>query len=89
MANEGSPNTNGSQFWFCPAENCTLHKKFVVFGMLESVFEVLEKIENVKTLASVPEKVIRAAATLAGVVCSTPIYLLGFIHDGMCSWRRA
>eukprot|EP00959_Pyramimonas_sp_CCMP1952_P425911 8920999-Pyramimonas_sp.AAC.1 len=24
--------------------------------MLESVFEVLEKIENVKTLASVPEK---------------------------------
>jgi cyclophilin family peptidyl-prolyl cis-trans isomerase len=54
MANEGSPNTNGSQFWFCPAQNCTLHKKFVVFGMLESGFEVLEKIENVKTLASVP-----------------------------------
>mmetsp|Transcript_23905 Transcript_23905/g.52216 ORF Transcript_23905/g.52216 Transcript_23905/m.52216 type:complete len:185 (+) Transcript_23905:122-676(+) len=56
MANEGSPDTNGSQFWFCPAERCTLHTKFVVFGKLESGFEVLEKIEQVKTLQGSPEE---------------------------------
>jgi hypothetical protein len=47
MANEDRPHTNGSQFWFCPAEHCTLHTKFVAFGKLESGFDVLDKIDQV------------------------------------------
>mmetsp|Transcript_41098 Transcript_41098/g.78478 ORF Transcript_41098/g.78478 Transcript_41098/m.78478 type:complete len:188 (-) Transcript_41098:35-598(-) len=49
MANCDRPNSNGSQFWICLADHCSLHDKFVVFGRLESGFDALQMMEEVGT----------------------------------------
>lgn len=51
MANAG-PNTNGSQFFILTKEAPHLDGKHVVFGILKSGFEVIEKLNGVDTDAN-------------------------------------
>ena len=48
MANAG-PNTNGSQFFILTKEAPHLDGKHVVFGIIKSGFEVIEKLNNIET----------------------------------------
>ena len=50
MANAGK-NTNGSQFFVTYAPTDHLNGKHVVFGRVESGYEICERIENLKTNA--------------------------------------
>lgn len=49
MANTGSPNTNGSQFFITLDSAPTLNGKNTIFGQIESGFDVVRKIGNVAT----------------------------------------
>ena len=51
MANAG-PNTNGSQFFVTFAPTHCLDNKHVVFGRVESGYEICKKIENLPKAAN-------------------------------------
>ncbi len=51
MANSGK-NTNGSQFFITFAETKWLDNKHVVFGRVESGYEICDKVEKMKTGAN-------------------------------------
>ena len=48
MANAG-PNTNGSQFFITTAKTLWLNGRHTIFGEVVAGYDVVEKIENVKT----------------------------------------
>ena len=48
MANSG-PNTNGSQFFITTSEPSWLNQKHTIFGEVTEGYDVIQKIENVKT----------------------------------------
>ncbi|HVY68808.1 MAG TPA: peptidylprolyl isomerase, partial [Verrucomicrobiae bacterium] len=52
MARSASPNSAGSQFFICLGDASFLDQKYTAFGKLIKGDDVLEKLGNVKTVAS-------------------------------------
>lgn len=48
------PNTNGSQFFICTAKASHLDGKHVVFGIVESGYEIVKEIEAVGSRSGMP-----------------------------------
>merc|ERR1712127_125105 len=62
MANAG-PNTNGSQFFICTASTPWLNGKHVVFGKVQSGFDVVKKMEGVGSGSGRTSKKVMVAAS--------------------------
>jgi cyclophilin family peptidyl-prolyl cis-trans isomerase len=60
------PNTNGSQFFICTAKTSHLDGKHVVFGIVESGYEIVKEIEAVGSRSGMPSS--KVVITDCGII---------------------